>query len=62
MNRAAAIMAGVAALAGAGSLTLLARPARTAQGVYIRRIGATMLAAAALILGMFAWGLLRVAG
>ncbi|MBO9576311.1 MAG: hypothetical protein J7494_11275 [Sphingobium sp.] len=60
MTRAAIVMACVSAtsaLAGAGVLAL---PARTAQGVYGKRIAGTMFCAMAVILALFAWGLTRI--
>lgn len=54
------IMACVAALAALGGAIILWRPARTAQGVYLKRLSATMLLAFALILALFAGGLHRM--
>ncbi len=52
-------MAGIAALAAIGGGVILALPARTEQAVYGKRIAATMALAFALILALFAWGLVR---
>lgn len=54
-----AIVAGVAALAGA---IILTRPAASEQMVYLKRIAGTMALAASVILALFAWGLDRVGG
>jgi len=54
------IMACVAALSALGGAVVLWRPVRSAQGVYLKRIGATMLLAFALILALFAGGLHRM--
>jgi hypothetical protein len=62
MNRAALVMACVSATAALGGAIIVTRPARSAQAVYIKRIAGTMCFAGALILGLFAAGLERVAG
>ena len=54
------IMACVAALSALGGAVVLWRPVRSEQGVYLKRIGATMLLAFALILALFAGGLHRM--
>lgn len=56
------IMACVAALAALGGAITLWRPVHTPQGVYLKRIGATMLLAFAIILALFAGGLHRMGG
>ncbi|HZV56544.1 MAG TPA: hypothetical protein VFF89_02620 [Sphingobium sp.] len=61
MTRAALVMACVAAAAALAGGTILARPARSEQGVYAKRIAGTMFCALALILAVFAWGLERIA-
>ena len=50
-------MAVVALLAGAGALYCMARRTTSEASVYRNRIAGTMLAAAALTLGGFAWAL-----
>lgn len=62
MTRAALVMACVAAASAAGGGVILARPARSPQGVYLKRIAGTMALSFALILALFAWGLERAAG
>ena len=55
----------MACVAGALALVaalILARPARSEHGVYIRRIAGMMAIAGALILALFAWGLERIGG
>ena len=56
------IMACIAALAALGGAFVLWRPVRNVEGVYFKRIVATMLLAFALILALFAAGLHRMAG
>ncbi len=51
------LMALVALLCGGGAAILYLRPARSEASIYRHRIGATMLAAAAIILAAFAWTL-----
>jgi len=58
---AALVMACVAATSALGGGIMLARRARTPQGVYGKRIAATMALSFALILALFAWGLERAA-
>lgn len=58
----ALVMACVAGAFALVAAVILARPARSEQGIYIRRIAAMMTIAAALILALFAWGLTRIAG
>lgn len=55
-------MAGVAATSAVGGAAILARPVRSPQGVYGKRIAATMALSFALILALFAWGLEQAAG
>ena len=62
MNRAALVMAFVAAFVAAGGTLVLALPARSEASTYGKRIAGTMLISGGLILAMFAWGLTRVAG
>jgi len=62
VTTAALIMAGVSGTSALGGAIILARPARTAQGVYGKRIAGTMALSFALILALFAWGLERMAG
>jgi hypothetical protein len=57
MNRAALVMAGVAAASALGGGLLVTRPSRTPQMVYVKRIGGMMAFALALFLGLFAYGL-----
>jgi len=57
MNRAALVMACVAATSAAGGITVVALPSKSEQAVYGKRIAGTMLFALALILAMFAYGL-----
>jgi len=51
------VMAIVAALAAIAAIYVVTRTARTPQAIYGRRIAGTMLGAAAIILGGFAWAL-----
>lgn len=51
------IMALVASVAAIGAIYVVTRPIRSAQGVYARRLVGTMLAALALILGVFSYAL-----
>lgn len=53
----AGIMALVAAALAIAAIGVLTRGVRSEAGVYGRRISGTMLAAAAIILGGFAWAL-----
>jgi hypothetical protein len=62
MIRASLIMACVAGVSALGGAAVLAVPTRGEGGTYGKRIAGTMLWALALILGMFAWGLERMAG
>ena len=62
MTNAALIMAGVAAASAVGGAAILARPVQSPQGVYGKRIAATMALSFALILALFAWGLEQAAG
>ncbi|BAK65146.1 MULTISPECIES: hypothetical protein [Sphingobium] len=55
-------MAGVAAVSALAGGILLARPARSMQAVYLKRIAGTMALSFALILAIFAWGLERIQG
>lgn len=59
---AAMIMLGVAGTSALSGGILLARRARSPQGIYGQRIAATMLLSFALMLALFAWGLGRAAG
>jgi len=56
------IMACVAGALALVAALILARPARSEHGVYIRRIAGMMAIAGALILALFAWGLERIGG
>lgn len=56
------IMACIAGLAALGGAIILWRPVRSVEGMYFKRIGATMLLAFALILALFAGGLHRMGG
>ena len=51
------VMAIVALIAGAGAIFFMARRTTSEASVYRNRIAGTMLAAAALTLGGFAWAL-----
>ncbi|HZV19494.1 MAG TPA: hypothetical protein VFF84_12465 [Sphingobium sp.] len=62
MTPAALIMAAVSATSALAGAVVLSRPVRSEQGVYGKRIVATMALAFALILALFAWGLERAAG
>ncbi|MCW2337130.1 dolichol kinase [Sphingobium sp. B2D3A] len=62
MTLPALIMAGVSGTAALCGALILARKARTPQGVYGKRIAGTMALSFALILALFAWGLERMAG
>ncbi|MCW2351210.1 hypothetical protein [Sphingobium sp. B12D2B] len=62
MTLPALIMAGVSGTAALSGALILARKARTPQGVYGKRIAGTMTLSFALILALFAWGLERMAG
>ncbi len=62
MTRAALVMACVSASAALAGAVILARPARSEQGVYGKRIAGTMFCSLALILALFAWGMERAAG
>jgi hypothetical protein len=62
MTSAALVMGGIAAACALGGGVVLSRPARSEPAVYVKRIGATMLLALALILALFAWGLERAGG
>jgi len=55
-------MAGVSATAGLAGLIIVARPARSPQMVYARRIAGTMTLAFALMLAIFAYGLTVLGG
>lgn len=57
MTRAPLIMYAVAGTAGLGGIGLLFVRARSEGAIYARRIGATILLALALILGVFAHAL-----
>jgi len=54
------VMLGVAALSLIGGIVILARPARSEQAVYVKRIAGTMAVAFAVILTLFAWGLEQI--
>ncbi|MCM8731764.1 hypothetical protein ACFO8O_12415 [Hephaestia sp. GCM10023244] len=56
------IMGLTAAAAAAATAYVVTRPVVTEQGVYARRLIGTMLAALALILGIFAFALLSFEG
>jgi hypothetical protein len=54
------VMACVAASAALAGIVIVARPARSEQAVYAKRIAGTMALSLALILAIFAWGLQRI--
>ena len=60
--RASLVMACVAAIAAIVGILIVARPARTPQGVYGKRIAAIMALSFALMVALFAWGLERATG
>ena len=62
MTRAALVMACISGASALGGAAVFAVPTRGEGGTYSKRIAGTMLCALALILGVFAWGLERIAG
>lgn len=62
MNRAPLIMFSVSAASAVGAAVVFTRPGASERAVYGRRITGTMLAALAVILASFAYGLASAGG